>query len=46
MKNILQEINVTIHVKILWYVMLKLSKITYAKPIDLYISKLKLLLTN
>ena len=26
--------------------MLKFSKISYAKPIDLYISKLKLLLTN
>ena len=46
MKNIFKYIHVTIYVKISWKVMLKLSKITDVKPIDLYISKLKLLLTS
>lgn len=46
LKNIFKYIHVTIYVKISWFDMLKLLKITDVLPIDLYISKLKLLLTK
>ena len=42
MKNIFKDINVTIHVKITCFAVMKFLKITNVKPIDLYISKLKL----
>ena len=46
MKNIFKDINVTIYVKISWFILLKFLKISGSTPIDLYISKLKLLLTK
>ncbi len=46
MKNILEDINFTIYVNLSWYVMVNLSKITDVTPIDLYISKFKLIINK